>query len=444
MKTSTLNSKLATAVFAAIAAIAAHAVVPVIETSSVTVAQRPDRTVEINYTMTPATPGDTEPAIVTVDILTNAVGGVAASVGGEHLTTLSGDVNKVVSHTRDYKHKILWEPKDEGFPEFKLDAAQVTAKVTLWATNSPPAYWVIDLTQPTDRTADRYYPEVGQIPLGVTNTLYKTDRLVFRRIPAKGVTWKSGITNGANPARLHYVTFSYDYWMAVFETTKGQENHIDGLHEWGNESNSFPVVSMTYNNLRGTSTGSGDYNWPSNGHEKVGGRLAKWRTTLNGVPVDLPTFAEWQFACRAGTSTRYPWGDNSADYANFSWQTGNSESVVHPVGLKLPNNWGLYDMIGNRMEAVLDFFTRTDDTSPEWNPTGPKQDEIDVTWTGNEKWRKLFCGGSYLSSGAHSCTFSSTYRVNLTSNSAEQFNEFIGKSSQRYDQLGHRLCIVMP
>ena len=153
----------------ALAAAPLLAAVPVIDTSSVSVQQGPGKTVVIDYTMNPATSGDTEPAIVTVDILTNAVGGVATSVGDEHLTTLSGDVNKIVAHTADYKHKILWEPTKEGFPEFKLPAEQVTAKITLWSTNAPPNYWIIDLTHPSDRTYDRYYPEVGQIPLGVTN-----------------------------------------------------------------------------------------------------------------------------------------------------------------------------------------------------------------------------------------------------------------------------------
>ena len=74
----------------ALAAAPLLAAVPVIDTSAVSVQQGPGKTVVIDYTMNPATSGDTEPAIVTVDILTNAVGGVATSVGGEHLTTLSG------------------------------------------------------------------------------------------------------------------------------------------------------------------------------------------------------------------------------------------------------------------------------------------------------------------------------------------------------------------
>ena len=102
----------------AMCASAAFAAVPVIDTSSVSVKQSGGKKVVIEYTMNPATEGDTEPAIVTVDILTNAVGEAAASVGGEHLTTLSGDVNKVVEHTADFKHKIIWTPHKEGMPEF--------------------------------------------------------------------------------------------------------------------------------------------------------------------------------------------------------------------------------------------------------------------------------------------------------------------------------------
>ncbi|MBP3405836.1 MAG: hypothetical protein J6N18_07010 [Kiritimatiellae bacterium] len=178
-------------ILGAMCASAAFAAVPVIDTSSVSVRQDGGKTVVIDYTLNPATPGDAEPAIITVDILTNAVGEAAASVGGEHLKTLSGDVNKLIAQGR---HKILWFPAKEGLPEVKIPAAQVTARITAWPTNSPPTYWIIDLTQPADRLADRYYTDVEQIPGTVTNYLYKTDRLVMRRIPAKGVTWKMGGT----------------------------------------------------------------------------------------------------------------------------------------------------------------------------------------------------------------------------------------------------------
>ena len=349
------------------------AAVPVIDTSSVSVQQGPGKTVVIDYTMNPASSGDTELAIVTVDILTNAVGGVATSVGGEHLTTLSGDVNKIVAHTQDYKHKILWEPTKEGFPEFKLPAEQVAAKITLWATNAPPAYWVIDLTQPANRMADRYYPEAGQIPGTVTNDLYKTNRLVFRRIPAKGVTWKMG--NGATGCPYHYVTFSYDYYMAVFELTKMQAKNLGQAYDVGT---AMTPQLATWSAFRVNA-------WPQNGHSSPGAESwlgKRYRSALGGIEVDMPTRSEWEFACRAGTSTTYNNGTSDATGLDkVGWYSGNSGGVFHDVGLKDPNNWGLYDMHGNAMEWVLDWYS-AGSTSPVWDPVGPSSGETKLRMGG--------------------------------------------------------------
>ena len=363
----------------ALAAAPLLAAVPVIDTSSVSVQQGPGKTVVIDYTMNPATSGDTEPAIVTVDILTNAVGGVATSVGGEHLTTLSGDVNKIVAHTADYKHKILWEPTKEGFPEFKLPAEQVTAKITLWSTNAPPNYWIIDLTHPSDRTYDRYYPEVGQIPLGVTNVLYKTDRLVFRRIPAKGVTWRMGSSAKVEFSTYHYVTFSYDYWMAIYECTRSQYSRIRPSG-WGAESGVTPM-GWNYANWRGIMT-YGTCNWPQYGHENVNNVMKGFRTNLGGIMVDLPTEAEWEFACRAGSTTTYCNGSTAADLEKVAWTKTNSGGKVQEVGLKEPNAWGLYDMHGNRAECTLDKFSKRS-ADPVWDPKGPLMADAHTGWGGN-------------------------------------------------------------
>ncbi len=361
---------------AALAATAAYAAAPVIDASSVTVAQRPDRTVEIDYTMTPAAVGDADTAIVTVDILTNAV-----SVGGEHLRTLTGDVNKRVAHTSDYKHKILWQPDEEGMGEFSLPATQVKAEITVWTPNNPPAYWIIDLTHPSDHTYDRYYPEVGQIPLGVTNVLYKTDRLVFRRIPAKGVTWRMGSTASVGFSTYHYVTFSYDYWMAIYECTPSQYSRIRPSG-WGAQSGVTPM-GWNYANWRGAMT-YGTCNWPQYGHENVDYLMKAFRTNLGGIMVDLPTEAEWEFACRAGSTTTYCNGSTAADLDKVAWTQSNSGGQVKEVGLKEPNAWGLYDMHGNRAECTLDKFSKRG-ADPVWDPKGPLMADADTGWSGNYK-----------------------------------------------------------
>ena len=349
--------------FLAIAAATAGAAFAAKPTVTVTsVDQRTDsrRTLRIDYALANG------PAIVTVEFYTNATGGVSLPFGS--IEGLSGDANKLVSKASG---TITWPVRNylDGV-SFPSDSFRV--KLTAWPISAPPPWCIVD---PGESNAVAYYADESLIPLGgLTNALYKTRYIPMRRIDAAGVEWTMGMSvdesrrfsSLAANGPPHAVALTQDYYMSIYEFTRGQYKALnDGTAHsealpWlpeGEDEDELPLAMVSFSAMRGISK-----RWPEDGHEVVSGSILQRLRTRTGLAFDLPTEAQWEFACRAGTRSDINSG-MTATVANgnqVSWNYDNSvystinDRCRHRVGQKLPNAWGLYDMHGNVWEICLD------------------------------------------------------------------------------------------
>jgi formylglycine-generating enzyme required for sulfatase activity len=119
-----------------------------------------------------------------------------------------------------------------------------------------------------------------------------------------------------------------------------------------------------------------------------------------GLDFRLPTEAEWEYACRAGITTRYCYGDDEGQLGEYAWYVENSGNRTHrwthPVGEKKPNAWGLYDMHGNVWEWCEDWYNeRYYASSPVDDPTGPTSGSLRVGRGGGWDDRAGNCRSAY-------------------------------------------------
>ena len=348
--------------------------------------------VDISYTVTGDIAAEAKRKAVLTSLKVTAQDKVASKT--YTATKLSGD-RALTAGT----HKFVWDMNAEGLT-FK--SSNVVFNVACETT--PATYCVIDLSAGANATS---YPVtyLASPPSGGFNVdAYKTSKLVLRRLEAG-----SFIMGSDQTVASRRVTLTKPFFCGLFEVTQRQYELVTGSNpcsstEYG-KGNTYPVHYVSYNMIRGTSNG---VEWPSSSAVDSSSFMGKLRART-GLDFDFPTDAQWEYACRAGTTTTYSYG--SSVNGNYMWYTSNSSSKTHPVGSKSANPWGLYDMHGNVCEWCLDRHGST--LAYGTDPKGPSSGSGRVDRGGSWHSQAADCSSSARFYGTPTYEYSNTIGFRL-------------------------------
>lgn len=275
-------------------------------------------------------------------------------------------------------YTVTWNAAKD-YPTINSSSFQVKIHV------SKNFYMVVDLSGGPD--ADHYPVRYSAAPPDLDDDTCRTSKLWLRHIDAgkflMGSPYNETGRHSYDMAQ-HEVTFTKSFYIGVFECTQRQWELVMGAgnnpSEYKSEDGCRPVEMVSYNAIRGAP--NENRGWPQYGHTVDNSSFMGKLQAKTGLIFDLPTEAQWEYACRAGTTTALnsgkDWSEDNmreVERCGVDQNDGKGGYSTHTkVGSYLPNAWGLYDMHGNVWEPCLDRWgANTQSTLPEVDPVGPEE-----------------------------------------------------------------------